>query len=81
MSFDDPFDPESPFFQDEFIFYDEKERASKSQRQPQHKEPNLDPNRLDKPCPDCGNTMYFAVGDKHVRCDHCETSFRLTYGR
>ena len=63
----DPFDPMSPFFQDEFIFNEEDgphEQAG-------------DGDDCRQACPDCGYALRFPSGAETVRCTHCGGRFRI----
>lgn len=65
----DPFDPMSPFFQDEFIFNDENDQTGRRQQ------PSGDD--CSQPCPDCGNTLRYPAGAETVRCGNCGSRFRI----
>ena len=68
MSMFDPFDPMSPFFQDEFIFYDENDQQRQSQNGDEF-------NR--QPCPDCGEMLKYRPEAETVRCRNCGSRFRI----
>lgn len=62
FNFDDPFDPMSPFFLDEFIFNEEK---------------NRDDDYCYSSCPDCGEQLKYRYDAEKVRCPNCGGRFRI----
>lgn len=62
MNMLDPFDPMSPFFQDEFIFNEEDDH---------------DDEYCYASCPDCGEQMKYRYEAEKVRCRNCGETFRV----
>lgn len=68
MNMLDPFDPMSPFFQDEFIFNEENDS---------HRRRREGDDCCQQPCPDCGEILKFRSGAETVRCRNCGSRFRV----
>lgn len=67
MNMYDPFDPMSPFFQDEFIFNEDDELRRRQEKK----------ILCRQDCPHCGHSLIFPEGAMTVRCNHCGDKFAI----
>lgn len=70
MNMFDPFDPMSPFFQDEFIFNENDEPKQKGQSRRSDGD-----SCYFRICPDCNRILTVYRSDEVIRCD-CGSRFR-----